>query len=134
MTVKCFFLLIVVLHDSSRALFRVPRRNCKNWNPKSRRTSKLKPQISNRGRRYSISNIKQQLIICQQILKTWPINLFFCHVVYKLGAFVVYSLSFYLADLNWPRSNLPQLDICGKNNHPSNKTKQTVFGFQTIGV
>ena len=33
------------------------------------------PQISNRER-YSISNINQQLTICQQMLKIWYINLF----------------------------------------------------------
>ena len=32
----------------------------------------------------------------------------------KIGAVLVYSLSFNLADLICPRSNLPLLDICGK--------------------
>ena len=64
----------------------------------------LKPQISNRGR-YSISNINQQLTICQQMLKIWCIHLFlfFFNAVKKFVAFIVYSLSFNLADLNWPK-------------------------------
>ena len=40
------------------------------------RTTWVDPQISKRGR-YSNSNIKQQLTICQQILKTWCIRAFF---------------------------------------------------------
>ena len=47
----------------------------------------LLPQISSIGR-YSISNITQQLTICQQML--------------KIGEFIVYYFSFNLADLNWP--------------------------------
>ena len=49
--------------------------------------------------------INQQLAICQQMLKIWYINnvSFFCKVVKKLGAFIVYSLSFNLANLNWPQ-------------------------------
>ena len=54
--------------------------------------------------RTSISNINQQLTICQQTLKFWCIHLFlFCNVVKKIGAFKVYSLSFNLADLSWPK-------------------------------
>ena len=60
-------------------------------------------QISNGGR-YSINNINQQLTICQQMLKTWCNDLFlFWIVVKKLGAFVVYTLSLNLADLNWAK-------------------------------
>ena len=60
-------------------------------------------QISNGGR-YSIDNINQQLTICQQMLKTWCNDLFlFWIVVKKLGAFVVYTLSYNLADLNWAK-------------------------------
>ena len=38
-----------------------------------------------------------------------------CCVKKLIGAFIVYSLSFNLADLTWPeeQSNLPLLDICG---------------------
>ena len=47
------------------------------------------------------------------MLKTWCINLFpLCNLVKKLGTFIVYSLSFNLADLIGRRSNLPLLDIC----------------------
>ena len=64
-------------------------------------TDESYPQISNRGR-YSISNTHQQLTICQQMFKIWCIHLFlFCNVVKKIGTFIVYSLSFNLADLNW---------------------------------
>ena len=60
-------------------------------------------QISNRGR-YSISNINQHLTNCQQMLKIWCIHLFlFCNVMKKIGAFMVYSLSFNLTNLNWPK-------------------------------
>ena len=31
----------------------------------------------------------------------------------KIGAFIVYSLSFNLADLNWPEEQYYMLDICG---------------------
>ena len=55
--------------------------------------------IYNRGR-YSISNINQQLTICQQI---WCLHLFLIwNVVKKIGAFKIYSLSFNLAGFNWP--------------------------------
>ena len=43
----------------------------------------FRPQISNWGR-YSISNINQQLTICQQMLKIWCINLFFAMLWKKL--------------------------------------------------
>ena len=61
------------------------------------------PQISNRGR-YSISNINHQLTICLQMLKFGAsIFFFFCNVLNKIGAFIVYFLSFNLADLYWPK-------------------------------
>ena len=56
--------------------------------------------IYNRGR-YSIN---QQLIMSQQMLKHWSINLFpLFHVVWNFGAFIVDILSFNLADLYWPK-------------------------------
>ena len=61
--------------------------------------------IYNRGR-YSICNINQQLTNCQQILKIWCIHLFlFCNVMTKIVAFIVYFLSFNLANLNWPEES-----------------------------
>ena len=50
---------------------------------------------------YSISNINQQLNICHQMLNLMHQSLFsvFCK---KFVAFIVYSLSFNLADLYWP--------------------------------
>ena len=72
----------------------------KEWNPKQAQSG---PQISNRGW-YCISNINQPLTICQQMLKMWCNHLFlFCYVVKTIGAFIVYSLSFNLADLYWPQ-------------------------------
>ena len=55
------------------------------------------PQISIRGR-YSISNINQQLTICQQMLRIWCIHLFLF-----LQSCEKNSLLFNLADLNWPK-------------------------------
>ena len=54
--------------------------------------------MSNRGR-YSMSNINQQLTIN---VKKLVHASFFSNVVNKFGAFIVYSLSFNLADLIWP--------------------------------
>ena len=53
---------------------------------------KLTPQISNRWR-YSISNINQQLTICQQMLKTWSSYFYLCLQCYeKTGC--IYSETF----------------------------------------
>ena len=62
-----------------------------------------KPQISNGGR-YCISNTNQQINSCRQMLITWCINLvLFCNVVKKQVTFLVYFLSFNLADLYLPK-------------------------------
>ena len=47
--------------------------------------------------------MNKQLTVCQKMLKTLCINVFFQCCVKKLGSFMVYSLSFNLADLNWPK-------------------------------
>ena len=60
-------------------------------------------KISNGGR-YSINNINHQLTIYQQMLKTWCNDLFLYYIVVKkFVAFVVYTLSYNLADLNWAK-------------------------------
>ena len=94
----------------------------------------VKPQIYNRGR-YSISNINQQLTICQQMLKIWCIHLFlFCNFMKKIGAFIVYSLSFNLANLNWPeeqsisiRNLCVKLDLCSLNQNQVFNNKKFVI-------
>ena len=80
---------------------------CKSWNRQNSNSSYHhlglnNPQISNRGR-CSIRNINQQLTICQQMLKIWCIHLsLICNVMKKIDAFMVYFLSFNLANFNWP--------------------------------
>ena len=61
---------------------------------------KMESQISNRGR-CIISNINQHLTICQQMLKIVCVH--FLQYCEKIGAFIVYSLSFNLADFDWPK-------------------------------
>ena len=62
--------------------------------------------------RYSISNINQQLTISQQMFKTWCIKFFLQCCLKNWCIHSVHSLPFNLADLNWPRRNIPVLDIC----------------------
>ena len=61
----------------------------------------VSPQISNRGR-YGISNINQQLTICQQMLKIWCINLFlFLQCCEK--NWCIYSIIFVFQSCKWMR-------------------------------